>query len=97
LNTCRDAARVRKRHSLISMDGLEEGEFDSVPELANPRSLDPDSVAHRKNVKELLNEALQAIPAEQRVVVVMKDYQGLKFTEIAEVLKVPLNTVKSRM
>jgi RNA polymerase sigma-70 factor (ECF subfamily) len=97
LNTCRDAARVRKRHSLISMDGLEEGELDSVPELATPRTLDPDSVAHRQNVKELLNEALQVIPAEQRVVVVMKEYQGLKFTEIAEVLKVPLNTVKSRM
>ena len=27
----------------------------------------------------------------------MKEYQGLKFTEIAETLKVPINTVKSRM
>ena len=79
------------------MDGLEEGELDSVLELATPRTLEPDSVVHRQNVKELLNKALQAIPAEQRVVVVMKEYQGLKFTEIAEVLKVPLNTVKSRM
>ena len=74
LNTCRDAARVHKRHALISMDGLEEGELDSVLELATPRTLEPDSVVHRQNVKELLNKALQAIPAEQRVVVVMKEY-----------------------
>ena len=56
------------------MDGLEEGELDSVLELATPRTLEPGSVVHRQNVKELLNKALQAIPAEQRVVVVMKEY-----------------------
>ena len=97
LNTCRDAARVRQRRPIISMDALEEDERDQVPELATSRLSSPESIAHRKSVKELLNEALQSIPEEQRVVVVMKEYQGLKFSEIAEVLKVPMNTVKSRM
>ena len=40
---------------------------------------------------------MQLLPAEQRVVVVLKEYQGLKFSEIAEVLDAPLNTVKSRL
>jgi len=45
----------------------------------------------------LINRALQHLPEEQRVVIVMKEYQGLKFTEIAETLNAPINTVKSRM
>ena len=37
------------------------------------------------------------IPEEQRVVIVMKQYQGLKFTEIADILQQPVNTIKSRL
>ena len=35
------------------MDGMEEGELDGVLELATPRNLDPDSVVHRQNVRQL--------------------------------------------
>jgi RNA polymerase sigma-70 factor (ECF subfamily) len=41
--------------------------------------------------------ALQALPEEQRTVIIMKEYEGLKFREIAEVLELPENTVKSRL
>ena len=53
LNICRNAARVRQRHSIVSMDGMEESELDGVLELATPRNLDPDSVVHRQNVRQL--------------------------------------------
>ena len=43
-----------------------------------------------------LNQA-EKIPEEQRVVIVMKQYQELKFTEIADILDEPINTVKSRL
>ena len=45
----------------------------------------------------ILENALQTIPEEQRIVVIMKQYQGLKFSEIAEILNEPINTIKSRM
>ncbi|HXK59094.1 MAG TPA: sigma factor-like helix-turn-helix DNA-binding protein, partial [Acidobacteriota bacterium] len=45
----------------------------------------------------LLKEAFQALPEEQRSVILMKEYQNLKFHEIAEIMNVPLSTVKSRM
>ena len=38
-----------------------------------------------------------AIPEEQREIIVMKQYQGLKFTEIADILGVSVNTAKSRL
>ncbi len=45
----------------------------------------------------LVQEVLQLIPEDQRKVIVMKEYQDLKFREIAEILEESENTVKSRM
>jgi RNA polymerase sigma-70 factor (ECF subfamily) len=44
-----------------------------------------------------LQQALFELSDEQREVVIMKEYEGLKFREIAEVLNISENTVKSRM
>jgi RNA polymerase sigma-70 factor (ECF subfamily) len=44
-----------------------------------------------------LQQALGELNVEQREVVIMKEYEGLKFREIAEVLNISENTVKSRM
>ena len=46
---------------------------------------------------EILMFALSQISTEQRSVVIMKEYEGLKFHEIAEILEVSENTIKSRM
>ena len=46
----------------------------------------PDALVHEQSVRDLLNRALQNLPEEQRVVIIMKEYQGLKFTEIAAIL-----------
>ena len=41
--------------------------------------------------------AVASLPDEQREVIVLKEYEGLTFAEIAEVLGVPLSTVKTRL
>jgi len=40
---------------------------------------------------------VSALPEEQRAVLILREYEGLKFREIAEVLDVPEGTVKWRM
>ena len=50
-----------------------------------------------ESLSKVLDAALQRIPIEQREVVVMRELHQLSFTEIAEVLGEPVNTVKSRM
>ena len=40
---------------------------------------------------------MAALPEEQREVIMLKEYQGLTFPEIAETLDVPLSTVKTRL
>ena len=100
VNICRDELRKRRRRPMCSLESLQESE-DGQPnptlEMAAPSSTHPDAVVQDLDLRDLLNRALQAIPEEQRVVIIMKEYKGLKFAEIAEVLQTPLNTVKSRM
>lgn len=57
----------------------------------------PEELYQRTERKRLVLEALQRIPAEQRAVLIMKEYEGLTFREIAEVLELSENTVKSRL
>jgi RNA polymerase sigma-70 factor (ECF subfamily) len=46
---------------------------------------------------ELVRKALYALPAEMRQVIIMKEYEELTFAEIAEILQIPVSTVKSRL
>ena len=100
LNVCRDEMKKRQRRKTFSLNGFDEvGEDNpnSGLKMARNASSDPHAAAQNRDVKVLLNRALQSIPEEQRVVIIMKEYQGLKFTEIAETLGISVNTAKSRM
>jgi RNA polymerase sigma-70 factor (ECF subfamily) len=99
LNICRDELKRQKR-IFVSVEGLQS---DTESGSSLPRELwdtpgdRPDSNTHNAQLADILKRALRSLPEEQRVVVVMKQYQGLKFSEIADILKEPINTVKSRM
>jgi RNA polymerase sigma-70 factor (ECF subfamily) len=94
LNMCRDELRARRRNRLTSLDEMLE---TRSTEPAFNNADDPVAEIDRANLGGILRKALDTIPEEQSLVIVMKEYQGLKFREIAEILDVPINTVKSRM
>jgi RNA polymerase sigma-70 factor (ECF subfamily) len=58
---------------------------------------DLGSRLQQEQVTRHVRRALQGLPAEMRQVIIMKEYDGLKFSEIAEILGIPLSTVKTRM
>jgi RNA polymerase sigma-70 factor (ECF subfamily) len=57
----------------------------------------PLELVEAGDVSRAVASAVAALPPEQREVIVLKEYQGLTFVEIAEVLGVPLSTVKTRL
>ena len=57
----------------------------------------PSAKMETKELGEWLQKALIAIPEEQRVIIIMKEYEELTFKEIAEILDEPESTVKSRL
>jgi len=85
----------RKRKEVLSLDDDNgEGNVAENMSASNPA---PDKLAEAEDRAEAVRRALNMLPPEQKEVLVLKVYQGLKFTEIAEAVDAPLNTVKSRL
>ncbi|MEE4312803.1 MAG: sigma-70 family RNA polymerase sigma factor [candidate division KSB1 bacterium] len=96
-NLCKDEFKSMKRHQSISLELMMENHKDHRFDLADSSLPDPSADMNQIELEELIKRALQSIPVEQRIVIIMKEYQGLKFAEIAETLGESINTVKSRM
>jgi RNA polymerase sigma-70 factor, ECF subfamily len=56
-----------------------------------------DAAVVRKDLSRAVARAMTALPEEQRAAIVLKEYHGLTFQEIAELLGCPLSTVKTRL
>lgn len=98
INLCRDQARRKKRWGhlivapVVSDDGVPHEHAAPSTQETNP------VVALEQNERQgAVRRALARLPHDQREVLLLKEYEGLKFREIAGVLGVPESTVKSRM
>jgi len=92
LNLCRDRMRRNRGRTVVSLDELEEAGNGLMQKGPTPLEL-----VEAGDVSRAVASAVAALPAEQREVIVLKEYQDLTFVEIAEILGVPLSTVKTRL
>lgn len=99
VNYCREEARKRKANKPLSFDVVWNREAEESPrwESSSDRYDSPERQFQHKELADVLQAALLEVNEEQREVVIMKEYEGLKFREIAEILNISENTVKSRM
>jgi RNA polymerase sigma-70 factor (ECF subfamily) len=99
VNYCREETRKQKVWRAVPLDNLVPLDAEDSPawEGTRRRTDNPEKQYQQQELADLLQQCLQELSAEQREVVIMKEYEGLKFREIAEVLNVSENTVKSRM
>jgi RNA polymerase sigma-70 factor (ECF subfamily) len=95
VNVSLDALRRRSRSpeplSALSDDETER-EFDVVDE-----SPDPGATVESRERRRLVFRALQQLGGDHRAVLVLFDLNGFSYDEIAEILGIPLGTVKSRL
>lgn len=99
VNYCREEARKNKNNRSLSFDLVWNRDADDSPawESSGRRLDDPERQLQQLELSDILQKALLELSDEQREIVIMKEYEGLKFREIAEVLNISENTVKSRM
>ena len=90
LNSCYDILRKRRRQPMLRLVGDED---DPLPDTGPPVPDHADATVASIEVAR----ALQLIPEEYRVTLVLADIQDLPYEEIARVLDVPVGTVKSRV
>jgi RNA polymerase sigma-70 factor (ECF subfamily) len=96
-----DALRRNRRHQRPSLDTEHEaGRYDAsstLLDLVSGEESDPHADAERSERRELVRAAVDGLAEHLRVVVVLSYYQGLKYKDIADILDIPVGTVKSRL
>ena len=94
LNLCRDWIRRERRTPILpAPDGVD------VIELAaeqGPAESIEDLVA-RNDMSQVVADLMTRLPEEQRTAIILKEYHGMTFQEIADLQGVPLSTVKTRL
>lgn len=92
VNLCRDRLRRQKGRRLVSLDALEE-----VGPVIAAREPAAHDLVEQIDLRRAVRRAIGALPEEQREIVILKEYQGLTFLEIAQALELPVSTVKTRL
>src|SRR5215470_14229185 len=72
-------------------------EFEEEIHSPNGDGADPETILMRSADKQLLMQALEAMPGEFREIVVLRELEGLSYKEIAYVADIPVGTVMSRL
>ncbi|MGH3649280.1 MAG: RNA polymerase sigma factor [Acidimicrobiia bacterium] len=86
VNTCYDHLRRQKRRRT-----------DPIPEHLDPADYSAQDAVDSAALRPEIQRALAALPPDFRSVVVLSDIEGMGLPEVAEVLGVPVGTVKSRV
>ena len=99
-NACYDELRRRKRRPAASLEALavvpEGPDADAEAALVS-KDESPEARVERKELAREIQNCLDHLPADMRVVAVMCDIQGLDYAEIAQATGAALGTVKSRL
>ncbi len=96
-NACYDDLRRRKRRPATSLEAMVNDD-NSETDFELPSSADgPETIVQQHEMASLLQMGITTLPADQRIVLVLSDIQGMSYEEIAEVTQSNLGTVKSRL
>lgn len=102
-NQAIDAQRRNRRHRIASLDrcctgnGQEDEEGGALMNLLDSAEIDPGDQFQMAEEGQYVREAVDQLPDVLRQAVLLVYYQGMKYREAAQVLGVPVGTVKSRL
>jgi RNA polymerase sigma-70 factor (ECF subfamily) len=94
-NACYDELRRRKRRPQSSLDEITQ-DNESFAFMRSPEE-GPEGQQQRLEIMEAIEHCLQTLPDDQRITAVLGDVEGYDYKEIADITRVSLGTVKSRM
>jgi RNA polymerase sigma-70 factor (ECF subfamily) len=86
-------SHARREHKMASLDGMKT-RLGSEPVDGQP---EPAARAERHEEVAMVHAALAELSAESRTILVLREIDGCRYDEIAEILDVPVGTVRSRL
>ena len=89
--------RKKKVERWLSLDfdtDKHSGENVDVPEMSEERT---DDAIQRKDTERIVQEAINSLPGQQRIAIMLHRYEDLSYEEIARIMGVTVGSVESRM
>ena len=99
VNTAKKALMELKRNPTVSENSFKSDDDDETSplenELTSPET--PESLLAGKEIAQMVNTAMEALPEELRQAITLREIEGLSYEEIAEAMSCPIGTVRSRI
>jgi RNA polymerase sigma-70 factor (ECF subfamily) len=89
--------RAKQSRRIRPLPLRQEGADEEPGQIAEDPSPGPERNALRRELAFEIRNAVSQLPEKLRLTFVMSEYQGMKYAQIAEILDIPIGTVKSRM
>ncbi len=93
-NLARNELKRRKRRVIFSLNNHDD---DQELQVEDKSFIAPDRATDNSISREMVEKALKKVKPVYREVVVLRDVQGLSYEEVAEITKLSIGTVKSRI
>ena len=93
----RRRAKFRRHRSLDAPTSMRDGDGPSLHERLPAHQVSTDDAAQAPTIRDRVAAAVSELPVEQREVFVMRQFRGMSFRQIGEVVGASENTAKSRM
>lgn len=91
-----DELRRQKRRPADYFDDLPGGDTDDGAPVPAP-TLTPEQTVQENELHQAIHDCIQSLGADQRLVMILSDIQGLSYQEIADNAGINIGTVKSRL
>jgi RNA polymerase sigma-70 factor (ECF subfamily) len=96
-NHCRDEKRRQTFVTMLGCDGdSESGDGQYEYQLPDPLA-DVSRIAETKELQRIVAEILESMSAEQRLLITLRDFEGMSYEEIAQITELSIVNVKSKL
>jgi len=98
INTAKNylATKSRRPVTVGEFQGPDDGEFLELCDVVEDNNT-PDAVLHSRQVAEVVNAAIEALPEDLKAAITLREIEGLSYEEIAQAMDCPIGTVRSRI
>ena len=93
-NVCLTYKQKQKKHSYVSIDNGDEENERNIESFEDENSFTPERIFNDSEISQQVNNALENLPSRQKMIFILKHYEGYKIKEIADIINVGEGTVK---
>jgi RNA polymerase sigma-70 factor (ECF subfamily) len=97
VNTFLDMRKRSKGRQNVSLEEQLELDGDTLTRQIEDTSPGPEELVEKEEREEVLQRAIAQLPPERRILIVLYHFENLSYEEIAQMLNLPVGTVKSRL